>query len=67
MKRTQTDLDAAFVDKIRAYLFHNERTTAWLSKKSGISYSHLYFVLNGERRPTDRFTKKINQVINGDN
>jgi hypothetical protein len=50
--------------EINKWLETNERNLVWLSVKSGISYSQLYFTLKTrERKLTERVVKKIGEAI----
>lgn len=52
-------------EKIMDHLRADDRNLAWLSEKSGIPYSTLYFILmRKERKLTDKKRKLINETLN---
>lgn len=60
-KKTEKDVR----DEITTRLLADDRTLAWLSKKTGLSYGHLYFVLvKKERVLTEENKMAINKILN---
>ena len=51
-------------DLIIAHLKEDDRSLAWLAKKSKLSYGHLYFVLvKKERDLSDSAKKEISKIL----
>jgi plasmid maintenance system antidote protein VapI len=54
-------------DLIMEHLKQDDRTVAYLEKKTGLSYAHLYYVfVKKERDLTDDNLIKINEVLGTD-
>jgi hypothetical protein len=57
---TKLDTRVAIMNHLKG----EERSLAWLAKKSKLSYGHLYFVLaRKERELTDENKKEINKIL----
>lgn len=52
------------VHPLIAVLATQERTAAWLARKTGKSPSYITRVLNGERRPSDEFKARAAEALN---
>lgn len=56
---TLTQTPDARPAEIRAWLVTHDRTSAWLSRKLGISVSHLHRIVKGERPLTPEMAARL--------
>lgn len=49
--------------QLKVVLDQQERTAAWLARRTGKSPSYVTRVLNGERRPSDDFKERTAEAL----
>lgn len=51
------------LEALRSELEEQERSAAWLARKTGMSPSYVTRILNGERRPSPEFQRRASDAL----